>query len=114
MRGITFALLVGALLAGALSGCATARRSEPLAPPFSSNDPLVQRGERVFFQHCHYCHPHGEGGLGPALNNKPLPGFLVKFQARHGLGAMPRFGEDKIPARDLDAVAEYLKALRAQ
>ena len=75
-------------------------------------DPVVARGQKVFFQHCHQCHPHGQGGLGPAIVNKPLPEFLMKFQVRHGLGTMPSFGAEKIPPSDLEALMAYLKAVR--
>src|SRR5215212_8605293 len=95
-----------------VAGCATARRTEPLAPPLDLSNPKVARGEKVFFQHCHQCHPHGQAGLGPAIVNKPLPEFLMKFQVRHGLGTMPSFGGEKIPPDDLDALMAYIKAVR--
>lgn len=101
---LSLALLVGA--------CATARKTEPLAPPVNLSDPKVAHGQKVFFQHCHQCHPHGQGGLGPAIVNKPLPEFLMNFQVRHGLGTMPSFDAAKIPPRDLDALMEYIKAVR--
>lgn len=101
---------VAALLAG--GACATARKTEPLAPPIDLSDPKVARGQKVFFQHCHQCHPHGQGGLGPAIVNKPLPEFLMKFQVRHGLGTMPSFGPEKISPEDNDALMEYIKAVR--
>lgn len=72
----------------------------------------IARGERVFKLHCDHCHPAGASGLGPALNNKPLPGFAMRFQIRHGLGAMPSFPADSISDEDRDAVVEYLQALR--
>lgn len=103
-----------ALLVVSLVGCLSARRGEPFAPPVDRSDPVVARGEKIFYAHCHGCHPHGQGGLGPALNNKPLPGFLMKFQVRHGLGAMPSIDAAKLPSEDLDALIAYLKALRAQ
>ncbi|MDC4226474.1 MAG: cytochrome c [Candidatus Manganitrophus sp.] len=57
--------------------------------------------------------PEGEAGLGPALNNKPLPGWMIRFQVRHGLGAMPAFSEKEISDRELDdLVIAYLKAFR--
>jgi mono/diheme cytochrome c family protein len=61
---------------------------------------------------CHQCHPGGEAGLGPSLNDKPLPGFMMKFQIRHGIGAMPAFSKDNVGDEDLDAVVAYVKALR--
>ena len=101
--------LSSALLVGA---CTTARKTEPLAPPLNLIDPKVAHGQKVFYQHCHQCPPHGQGGLGPAIANKPLPEFLMNFQVRHGLGTMPSFGADKIPPQDLEALMEYIKAIR--
>src|SRR5688572_581576 len=46
-------------------------------------------------QHCHQCHPFGQGGLGPALNDKPAPRFLVKTQVRLGFGTMPGFSKNQ-------------------
>jgi mono/diheme cytochrome c family protein len=61
---------------------------------------------------CHRCHPGGEAGLGPALNNKPFPDFLKRFQVRHGLGAMPHFEKEQLSDAQLDAILVYLKTLR--
>ena len=92
-------------------GC-SGRRSEPLRGALDVKDPQVAHGQRVYMSRCDKCHPGGDAGLGPALNNKPLPGFMVAFQARHGMGAMPAFTAEELPRRDLDAVVAYLKALR--
>lgn len=102
------------LLAGCLFGvaCGSAKRDEPEKPPFVAATPVIARGEQVFNQQCSYCHPGGGAGLGPALNNKPAPAFAIRFQVRHGLGAMPAFDSTTIPESDLRAVADYLLALR--
>jgi mono/diheme cytochrome c family protein len=92
-------------------GCGAARRREPLATPVAL-DQRAERGRTVFMASCHQCHPGGEAGLGPALNDKPFPEFLKKFQVRHGLGTMPSFSEQKISDEQLDDLMEYLKALR--
>jgi mono/diheme cytochrome c family protein len=99
------------LVLAILAGC-SARRSEPIAGPFQAPSPEVQRGEVVFDRYCSQCHPGGEKGLAPAINNKPLPGFLIKFQVRHGIGAMPSFSREVIGDEDLRDVVVYLKALR--
>ena len=88
------------------------RRGEPVTGPMPITNPQVKRGEIVFMQHCHMCHPNGEGGLGPALNNKPLPGFLIKTQVRAGLGVMPAFHSQELPPDQLDDLVQYLIALR--
>ena len=100
-----------ALLALWLAGCASARRGEPLRGPIAL-DERSARGREVFQRSCHGCHPDGEGGLGPALNNKPLPSFVIRYQVRHGLGTMPSFPKERLSDEDLDAVVAYLKRLR--
>jgi mono/diheme cytochrome c family protein len=76
------------------------------------DDPQLQRGKSVFMEHCHYCHPGGEGGLGLGLNDKPLPRFLMKTQVRLGLGVMPEFDERRISPEELDDLLSYIIALR--
>jgi mono/diheme cytochrome c family protein len=102
-------LIAGALVV--LAGC-SARRGEPLVGALSQGPPAVARGQQVFMANCHACHPGGEAGLAPAINNKPLPGFMIKTQVRLGVGAMPRFSADEITAEELDDLVTYLKALR--
>ena len=104
----------GAVLAVLLSACGPAYRGVPLYGPLPSPDPQVMRGERVFTTHCNTCHPGGTAGLGPGINDKPLPGGLIELQVRVGFGAMPSFGEDRIDDEELDALVAYLLALRAQ
>lgn len=94
------------------SGCGTPRRGEPVAGPLKIANPQVERGREVFARHCHMCHPGGEGGLGPGLNEKPLPGFAIKMQVRGGLGVMPAFSKEEITPAQLDDLVAYLKALR--
>jgi mono/diheme cytochrome c family protein len=91
--------------------CGSARRREPLATP-AALDQRAERGRTVFMANCYQCHPGGEAGLGPAINDKPLPEFLKKFQVRHGLGTMPSFSKQRISDEQLDDLMEYLNALR--
>ena len=94
------------------TACGPARRSEPLLGPA----PLSEAGERgrvVYMEYCNQCHPSGEAGLGPALNDKPLPTFLKKFQVRQGLGSMPSFSDAEISDEELDDIMTYLKDLRS-
>ena len=93
-------------------GCGSARRGEPVGPPVNPDDPKVVAGQQVFMTHCYQCHPGGAAGLGPAINDKPLPGALIKLQVRNGLGAMPSFGEGHISDPKLDALVSYLQTLR--
>lgn len=104
-----------ALLALLIVGCAaTAKRGEPFSNDPDRSDPAVARGEVQFSRHCHQCHPFGAGGLGPKLNDKPIPGGVIKLQVRAGLGMMPGFGPDQIDAAELDDLVAYMLALRAQ
>lgn len=92
-------------------GCGPARRSEPLMGPLalSSN---AEEGRTAYMKYCNQCHPGGEAGLGPSLNDKALPTFLKKFQVRQGIGSMPSFSEEEIPDEELDDIMAYLDALR--
>ncbi|MGX5820328.1 c-type cytochrome [Chitinophaga lutea] len=69
-------------------------------------------GREKYMQFCQSCHPMGEAGLAPALNNNPAPGFIKRFQVRHGLGAMPAFQKDKISSADLNAIMYYLRSMK--
>jgi mono/diheme cytochrome c family protein len=104
--------LVTGLTVLVLLGCGTARRGEPVGRPVAIRSSELQSGQKVFLQHCHMCHPGGEGGLGPALNNKPLPAFALRMQVRRGLGVMPKFTDKEIADDELDDLIVYMKALR--
>ena len=111
---LTLLLLASMLI---LLGCRSVRRGEPIVGPLSSTDPSVQHGKIIFMRQCHSCHPGGEGGLGPGLNDKPLPVVAMKLQVRTGIvgfGVMPSFDRHKIPSEDLDDLMQYIKALRKQ
>ena len=97
------------LLAG---GCGSVRRGEPISGPLDRSDAQTQRGHLVFQRHCHQCHPGGEGGLGPGLNDKPAPVWLMKTQVRQGLGTMPSFSDNQISDQALDDLMSYVIALR--
>lgn len=111
MRKIFPSIVVTAALLS-LASCGSARRGEPLKGPIDLSSPEMKNGKAVFEHHCSQCHPGGEAGLGPAINNKPLPGFLMKFQVRRGIGAMPSFPEKHISDSELDDLISYIKALR--
>jgi mono/diheme cytochrome c family protein len=108
-RAVIIMLLVAFM---SLTACRSARRGEPVGRPVRVDSPALERGRMSFNQHCHRCHPGGEGGLGPSLNDKPAPAFLLKTQIRVGLGTMPRFDEKLIPSGELDDLVAYMKELR--
>jgi mono/diheme cytochrome c family protein len=110
-RAPRIAAAAGVALAIAVA-CGSPRRSEAMLGPMEIDSRDVASGRLVYARHCHECHPGGSAGLGPALNNKPLPGFLIKFQVRRGLGAMPAFGEEEISDGQLDDLVEFVRARR--
>jgi mono/diheme cytochrome c family protein len=67
-------------------------------------------GKQVYMDNCNTCHPAGRAGLGPAIFNKPLPGFIIKFQVRNGIGKMPAFDTKHISINDLDNLINYIKS----
>jgi mono/diheme cytochrome c family protein len=103
-------LLASALV---LAACGPARIGEPFGPPVRLTAE-AETGERVFMAQCQQCHPGGAAGLGPAINNKPLPAFLIRYQVRRGLGAMPEFDEGAISDAELEGLVAYLQELRRQ
>jgi mono/diheme cytochrome c family protein len=98
-------------LSVAVAAC-SARRGEPLYGPLPTTTAPVENGQQVFMRECHQCHPGGEAGLGPSINDKPLPGFLIRLQVRRGIGAMPAFSQDEISPQELDNLLQFLKELR--
>ena|SRR5947209_7295407 len=106
-----FTLLVAAVVLQL--NCGPARRDAPYTEPLSLNSPHIANGQRVYMANCHQCHPSGAAGVGPALNDKPLPVWAMKFQVRHGVGAMPAFNQSKISDADLDDLLRYEKSLRS-
>jgi mono/diheme cytochrome c family protein len=111
MRTALILILVAVVFGGA-SGCRSVRRGEPVGRTPELVSVGEKRGRVIYQEHCHRCHPGGEGGLGPSLNDKPLPRFLMKTQVRAGLGVMPGFGEDRISDDDLADLMAYMIALR--
>jgi mono/diheme cytochrome c family protein len=84
-----------------------------MAGPLAITTREMAAGQKVFMAKCHRCHPGGEAGVGPALNNKPLPKLLIRFQVRNGFGAMPALSRQELGAEELEDLLIYLKALRA-
>jgi mono/diheme cytochrome c family protein len=98
-----------AIAAACLFSCAV-RKSEPhTGKVVDTSNARVQHGQTLFNRWCQKCHPAGEAGLGPSVMSKP--GFLTRFQARHGLGVMPSFSKDQLSKKDLKDIALYLKQL---
>jgi mono/diheme cytochrome c family protein len=113
LEGLGLERLVPAFVAAAAFACGSPRRSEAQLGPMEIESSSVARGRLVYARACDECHPGGTAGLGPALNNKPLPAFLIRFQVRHGMGSMPSFSEREISDSELADLAVYVRARRA-
>lgn len=105
-------ILIGLIFTPDLFGCGSKRRGELVGRPIIPDTPTEKRGERLFYRYCASCHPGGEAGLGPALNDKPLPESVVRAQIRKGLGAMPAFYEDKLTDAQVEEIAAFVSELR--
>ncbi|WP_205499710.1 c-type cytochrome [Rufibacter psychrotolerans] len=109
--------LLGGLCLLVLGSCGSARRSEPLVGPLTIQTQQLENGRVVFMQNCQRCHPLGEAGLGPSINNVPLPGIALRYRIRSksfflGIGRMPSFKKHEISRDQMDDLIVYLKALR--
>jgi mono/diheme cytochrome c family protein len=96
--------------------CGTPKRSEPITGKMQIKSEAVANGKIVFINNCQKCHPGGEAGVGPGINNVPIPGILKRFRVRSkafllGLGRMPSFKKDKISGKEMNDLVAYLKAL---
>lgn len=110
------AALVTAAAVTALAGCGSARKGD-LSEQRFKDDSQLARGRVMFMQHCNQCHVQGGPGLGPGIIDKPLPSAAIKMQVRTavvGAGTMPKFGPEKIPDPDLDAIVHYIKVLQSE
>ena len=110
-------LYLPSLLLLVVVGCGTAKRGEPISGPLNLETEQLKRGQIVYMNNCQKCHPGGEAGVGPSINNVPLTKGMIKFRVRSkafllGLGRMPSFKEDEISGDDLDALVNYIKAMK--
>jgi mono/diheme cytochrome c family protein len=114
--GLARASLVAVTVAisAAATACGSARRAEPLQGERRPPNATIALGEQVFDRACSQCHPGGEAGLGPSLNDKPLPQWAIKLQVRNGVGAMPRIGSGDVSDEQLAAMTSYMVWLRRQ
>jgi hypothetical protein len=87
-------------------------REDPSSPGSVIFTKSEFRGMKLFMRHCNRCHPAGEKGKGPSLNDKPLPDFLIHFQVRKGLGDMPEFSPAEISKEHLKDIILFVRLLR--
>jgi mono/diheme cytochrome c family protein len=124
MMGRTFArmlVLSSAAAVAVLAGCSVpslvgyappARRPNMIPAERLQDNPRLAEGQFLFMEHCNQCHVGGAAGVGPSLNDKPLPPWLIRIQVRHGFGAMPAYSSRAISDRELEDVITYVRYLR--
>lgn len=110
MRALALLLPLSAGLV--LAACGSPRRGEPLRGAVPVDEEPVERGRTVFMSNCYQCHPGGEAGVGPSLNDKRYPDFITRLRVRHPLGAMPAFPKRQLSNAQLQDLLAYLAALR--
>jgi mono/diheme cytochrome c family protein len=111
MRAVWGAIAIAAAMAAA--ACGPGRRSAPIMGELAMQNEQQRHGQQVFMEQCNQCHPGGDAGLGPAINNKPIPEAIMRLQVRGGIGAMPAIPAHALSERELDDLVEYLEILRA-
>jgi mono/diheme cytochrome c family protein len=120
-RWLALVICFGGLAGGVLAGCSAkayfgyappARRPNTIPPERLQDNPRLAEGQRLFMEHCNQCHVGGAAGLGPSLNDKPLPPWFVRIQVRHGFGAMPAYTNRTLSDRQLEDVVTYVRYLR--
>ena len=103
---------LGTIAFAPICACGGSRQSPPLRTPEKLNAE-ERAGLDVYMRECNGCHPQGDGGLGPALNDKPVPAVAIEAQVRQGLGAMPSFSEEDLTEAELDALTAFITATGA-
>jgi mono/diheme cytochrome c family protein len=106
MKRIIFFLTVTALLF--IAACSS-RINPPSGDMQQQLSEKAIKGQKIYMDNCNTCHPAGRAGLGPGIFNKPLPGFMIKFQVRNGVGRMPAFKRKDISPEELDQLVRYIK-----
>lgn len=71
-------------------------------------------GEQIFIRSCNTCHPGGEAGMGPSLENLGkhfAEDAKLKAFLRKGKGNMPAQTKDTLNDKELDDLVLYLRNL---
>src|SRR5690348_213165 len=87
-----------------IAACGAEHRGEPSGSELVPPTLTLAEGEHLFHKFCYQCHPGGMSGLGPAINDKPLPALAIRTQIRVGAGAMPSFGPDWLSDHQVDEI----------
>jgi mono/diheme cytochrome c family protein len=66
--------------------------------------------DALYAKTCGYC--HGKN-IGPVIRGRALPADAIKRQVRHGQNGMPSFRPTEITNSELDALAKWIAASKA-
>lgn len=114
-RGVKISSMM--LVTGLLLSCGSPRRAQKnMSGAAANEDPELAMGREVFKSQCQKCHPNGEGGAGPAINNLRLPRVALRYRVRSRsillwTGRMPSFEKSEISKRELNSLISFLKNL---
>lgn len=72
--------------------------------------PSPRPPEKVYASTCGYCHGHN---VGPVIRGRQLPRDVVIGFVRRGQGAMPAFRQTEISDEELEALALWIEASKA-
>jgi mono/diheme cytochrome c family protein len=101
----------------ALLSCGSPRRAQKnMSGQAKAEDEKLVEGRKIFKSQCQKCHPNGEGGVGPSLNNVHLPGFALRYRIRSRsillwTGRMPSFHKNEISKTEMASLIRFLKDL---
>ncbi|MDQ3047394.1 MAG: cytochrome c [Bacteroidota bacterium] len=95
----------------------SARRVKKDMSAAQSEDPRIMEGRLIFKNQCQKCHPNGESGVGPPLNNINLPNFVIRAKVRSRAlllwaGRMPSFDKHEISNKEMKSLLAYLKDMK--
>jgi mono/diheme cytochrome c family protein len=97
-------LLMGAVALG-LVVAGQALASQKLGDPQGERPP-----DKVYATTCGYCHGTN---VGPIIRGRALPADMIKQIVRSGQNAMPAFRQTEITAAELDKLAIWISAGKA-
>lgn len=98
-------LMAGLMAGAALLAGGVAVAGQKLGQPQGERAP-----EEVYAKTCGYC--HGKN-VGPVIRGRALPADAIKTIVRHGQNGMPAFRPTEITSSELDKLAAWIAASKA-
>ena len=91
-----------------IAGCGVAGLAAAACSPSAASSPRPP--EKVYASTCGYCHG---ANVGPIIRGRALPAEQVTAVVRGGLNGMPAFRPSEISPAELDALAQWVEASKA-